>query len=703
MEGKRIKDIKLIGLVSTDKDIVVANLTHERGSIFKYKVLTQEFKTLYNLGYFELIKIDLEIDDKDQLILKYIFTELPTIREIRISGNDELNDDEIIDAMFLRTGNVYKETTLKADKDRIINLYRKKGFDGTIVSISANYSTDGRYVNVIVNVKEGEEVKVEKITILGAKYLDPDDVKDVMETSEPGWFSSDPLDEDKIDEDRKKIVQFYKDHGYIKAQIKKFDVKKKTISQGSKEKGYFITIEVEEGDQYKLGKVEFSGYKIFKEKHIREWLECKEGEIYNDSKFKADITKISTEYYNRGYINAQIIPIDKIDEARRIIHFKVEITENEKVHIERIIIKGNDKTDTYVIDRELQIREGELFSLNKIRRSVEKLTNTGYFKRIDPRPSPGSEDGLVDLIFEMEEQRTGIVTLGAGYGTATGFSAFTQIVEKNFLGKGWAIGSRLEYGTLQQRYEINTETNWLLYYIPLGFQASLSYNFWIVDIDDTTGDDTNSYWWKDAPLRSFYNGLDTNYNIKSWQIDTGLSYQLTDNWVLFGGFFIDLSKAFTNTFLVKDLNPERELYKDLQQGWTTRRTLRSGIGYDTRDFILNPTKGFRTTVVGRYTGGILGGESNWLRLRNDYQYYISTGSILFKDWPWTNAFNVGFETTFKQFDGKFNISDIELLSFDGMTELRGYGYRELEGYGKTTVQYELRWQFLNLFFIGYGS
>ncbi len=685
LEGKKIKDIKYFGLKYTASDVIAANITLEKGQIFRYDILRQEFKTLYNLGYFSDIRVEAELTDSDKIIIKYFFKELPVIRSIQFKGNDELSDDKLVEVMYLRTNNVFKESTLKEDKNRIIRLYRKNGYEGTIVNISANLSPDERYVDVIINIREGEEVSVKKITIKGAKYLSPEDIKDAMETEEPGWFSSDPLDEDKLEDDRAKIIQFCKDNGFIKAEIKDIDVKKKRLSPDSKddfEKGYYITITIEEGDQYRLGDVKFSGYKIFNKRQLHRWVLSSKGTVYNDSRFKADIARIQAAYYDRGYINAQIVPIERIDEKNKIIHFDITISENAKVHIERIIIKGNDKTMTHVIDRELNIREGEVFSLSKIRRSVEKLTNLQFFKKIEPKPSPGSEDGLVDLIIEVEEQRTGIVTLGAGYGTANGFSGFVQVTERNFLGSGWAVGARVEYGERIQRYELNTQTNWLFPYTPLGFQAAVSYNYYTIPIYDTD-------------IEPITAGEDVEYNLKSWQIDLGLSYFLTDRLIVFGGVYFDLNRPTNNTFPIDTnlRNNYETLYEDFRKNrWISRRTMRTGITYDKRDFFLDPTKGYKVTLIGRYTGGLIGGDSQWLRIRNDYSYYLQTGRIIpGSDWKWVNAFYLSLETTFKQFDGDYDITYNSLLRFDGLNELRGYDLYDFSGCGKTYFSYELRW------------
>ena len=132
---------------------------------------------------------------------------------------------------------------------------------------------------------------------------------------------------------------------------------------------------------------------------------------------------------NRGYIFARITPLEYIDKESRKISFVFDIYEGDKAHVERIFISGNDKTREHVIRRELVIREGEIFNADKIRLSAENLMRLNYFKNVIPEPRQGSVEGLMNLVFKVEEQQTGMVQAGAGYGTQSGFTLNFEIKE----------------------------------------------------------------------------------------------------------------------------------------------------------------------------------------------------------------------------------------------------------------------------------
>jgi len=687
LQNKKIYEIKLNGLINTNKDIVISMITLTKGDKFNYKILKNNFKSLNGLGFFKNISVKATLTKDDEIILIFDFDELPKVGSIAIEGESEIDENDIINVMILKPGNIYKDSDIIKDERNILNLYNKKGFDGTSVQIRARKGANNKLVNIIVEIQEGKEVFIETVKIIGTKMLDPDDIYDIMETKESTAFrGGEILDMSKLNRDRRRIQQFFKNNGYWFGKVKSIKIKKDFLYPDDpydRKKGFFVLIEINEGSQYRMGKVTITGNKIFKDKELYALIKSKEGDIYNDETFQKDIQRINEIYMNRGYIQLKIIPTERVDEKNLILNWDIEIIEGEKVHIERIIISGHEKTRIWVIDQELRIFEGEVFNLSKIKKSVNRLQNTQFFASIEPKPEPGSDDGLVDLNLKIVEQRTGLITVGVGFGTLSGFSVFEEVTEKNVFGTGWSARERIEFGERRKSVELGASTNWIIPYVPVSFSFTFRY------IDDTL----------DAiySLKNPNPFIEYTYKLKALEFDFTFGHFITDNWFIFTGYLVSFSKASNPLyFTLADVDSTTirgdSLYRDLVAGMENRYLIkishRIGVSYDTRDLVLNTRTGWRIRGTATYTGGVYGGDSQWLKWQNDYSYFINPV------WDLVFAFFASYEMFFDQFNGKFLIRDIDRLRFDGFNELRGwrqFGVDELVGQGsKVSLIHEIR-------------
>ncbi len=691
--GKPIKRIELKGLVNTNKELVISVIGLTKGDIFNHKKLQSVYNSLRKLGLFKQIELDADLED-GQVVIIFTFEELRKVGAISIEGEDEIDEKDIISVMSLKPGNVYQDSELLADEEKIRDLYKSKGFDGTSVQVRALKGRNKKLVNVKVIIQEGREVFIKSIKIIGTKNLDPDDIYDKMQSKETTLLrGGQVLDNQKLNMDKQLIVQYMKDNGYWKGKIVSTKIRKELVSsdeEDNQDKGYHVLIEVKEGPQYRMGKVTFTGQTIFKEKDFYAKLKPKKGEIYNDTQFRMSIAQIKDLYNTRGYINCRIIPNPNVDDKNLIINYEVEIIEGQKVHIESIKIYGNTKSKLYVIDRELTFWEGEIYNSKKIRQSFLNLRNTQFFGNVMPTIEPGTMDGLVNINFKVEEQRTGMITAGVGYGTSGGFSVFEEITEKNFFGTGWMIRERVEWGETKFSVEVGTGTKWLLPYVPILFNFTFRYSKseWSAaySIDESVYDDS----------------VDYTYKRESFELDFMFGYKLSNYWTIYTGWLISFSKAYDpDNFTLADLDSDtvrgRILYEDLQSGqagnFLSTVSHRIGYTFDTRDFHLNPRNGFRIKGEFTYTGGIYGGNSQWLKFSQNGSFYINPL------WEFVFAFYAGCDIMFSQGDawrGKtdFSIREWDRLRFDGLNELRGWnltGNDEVVGQGgKISLSAELR-------------
>ncbi len=666
-EGKIIYDIRFKGLINTNKDLVIGRMTIKKGAKFSYKKLITNFRDIEELNFFEKITVQVDKKGANQVIITFIFVELPKVGAIAIEGENEIEEKDIINVMTLKPGIVYKDSDLAKDEKNIFRLYRQRGFEGTTIQIRKRSGGNKKLVNIIVQVQEGKEVYLESVKIIGTKTIDPDDLYDKMLSKESTLLRGGQiLDSRKLAFDRYIIEKYLKDHGHWLGRVKSIRKKKDFLhpeDPDDQTKGFFILIEIEEGPIFKMGKVTITGHKVFKNKDLYPLIKSKEGDIFNYSKLKKDLNEIKKLYTKRGYIQLQIIPTPIVDEKNLIINWNIELIEGEKVHIEQIRIIGHEKTKIWVIDRELRIFEGEIYNSEKITRSKQKILNTQLFSRADPVTEPGSDDGLINLFFRVNEQRTGLITVGAGFGTLRGFSVFEEVTEKNFMGTGWALRERVEVGQRRTNLELGASTRWLFPYVPISFNFTFRF---LRDLVNASFSLDPGF----VQSNVFY-----TYVFKAIEVDIAFGYQVSENWSIFTGFLVSFSKANDpSNFALNNVDSTtirgRSLAADLQAGLTgnflVKLSQRLGFVYDTRDFTLNPRNGWQITGIFHYTGGVYGGDSQWIRLENRYAFYINPV------WDLVFASFANFIVNSKQFDGNFQIRDVDRLRFDGLNELRGW-------------------------------
>lgn len=783
-EGKFIKKVYFTGLIKAEEKKLKSTLSLTEGIKFEAESSSKDFKNLYSLGYFEDIQLDIK-EEEGKLVLNYIVTERPWIVEIKFKGNNEVSDSTIRKLLSNKEEAFYDPYVLELDKEKILKEYVKEGYVGTEVSFNIERTEKPEKpteVDLIVEIKEGEQIYIEKIEIKGTVNMDPDDLKKKMDTvSEPKYLGIKTFGFDLFEyeaTEKAKMIQYGKDNGYINFKVKDTKVEKKTVGEikptkievkendyfnfggveisgkqilkmyqeKAERKAYFISIDVEEGDQYTFNGIEIFGNKKIATKELMSALDLKPGELYNDSKFMDFMRNAYMEYQSAGFFYSKITPKENRDEQNKTISYKIDFYEGDKVHIENMYIVGNTKTATYVIDRELRLREGEIYDFSKLLKSRERLMKTQFFQSAMFDPKTGSEEGLIDLFWKIEEGKTGLLTLGGGWGTLSGWTAFMQVSELNLFGKGLNLSLRGDYG--QKRQAISTSLGGrYIGYMPISWSFSVSYSWQEnnqvplydrgkVDTDPlspTYGQIISSkkdgiaeiYYPGDGKYHNYYqNGHYYNLPYGAYEGDTrgdrsktyisdsdeyyfktqtvglgvGLGYNMTDEWhtgvsqnVTFSKYYHPYNITVAN--IVDDPKYKLGTFLSSDKYWASTRTGFS-ITYDTTDNYLTPTKGFLFAPSASFYG-LMGGYNKFTDGTLDLSNYLTLLKHKRLKWNlvWANHIAISTLTTLPGKD-EIELSTDYQLSFDGMRDLKGWGdyvgYDNYRGFSKVSLGSELR-------------
>lgn len=687
IEGNTIAKVEFKGNVNTPEPLIRAQLRSREGSLFSYAKLSKDVKELYYLGFFSDIKVDARLV-VGKVILSFIFEEYEKISEIKFQGNKKLDNQDLKDLMTLKAGSVFNRSLLQKNIESILQKYKKQGYINATVKAEVIKKAGTNKAEILLLINEGQKIVIEKISVFGVKQLDPESVKDQIEdTHESSLFRKGIFDQTEFDKDKQRIRMYYLERGFINMKI--VEVKKvvRVINpeKDKEKKGLFLEIYIDEGDRYKLAKLSFEGNEVFDTKFIRESVfKVRTGTWFNAVQFQRDHMTLWQEYRSKGYVYANVVPIQQLDATNKTVSVHFKIMENQKAHIESIVIKGNTRTKDYVIAREIRVKEGEVFNSSKIQRSQQRLFNLRYFKDVTPDVEPGSTEGLMKLIFSVKEDRTGLITLGAGYGTVSGFTAYEQISENNLFGMGLRVHQRAEYGQKRKSVQLGLDTPYIFKYNPTSLGFSISYNINQIENIDDDYIATNQVGTIDDP----------HFKRRSFDIQMRAGRTLSEYWRAYGSYtwaWIDSYDANFNVRTNYDglddstIDNIKDLQDALERGFTTKSSLRLGLIFDTRDYVGGPSRGVYWSQFFTYTGGIIGGESDYIQSDSNFQFFVSLPLKL------VFAVDLKFGFLFDQFNGKSNIYPGDELSFDGMTELRGWRDYDVDGRSKVSALLELRY------------
>ena len=628
-----IRSITVEGNKNTKEDVIFAAIKLRVGLVLDPVSLQDDVRSLYELGLFSDISIDKKEADTGGIDLKIIVKERPMINEITFSGSKEYSVKDLEDETTIKKDKIYSPKLLKDNVDKIVSFYRDKGYYLIKVDTKVDSVEKGEKVNVAFNVKEGNKMSVEKITIKGTKIFTEKKLKGEMNTDESSFWYSGIFKENEYKKDLDKIISLYNEEGYAKAKIVSSN-----ITYDESKKKIFIEITIEEGKQYKVKKIdtEVNDTTIHTVDEVKEKIETTVDSIFNKINFEKDINNIRVFYAEKGYIFVRVIPEVNYNDEAGTVELKLSVFEGNVAHVQDILIEGNTKTKDRVIRRELLLRPGEPFDSSKIRRSMEKLYNLGFFDEVTYDILPGFEDGKERLFFKVKERPTGNISLGAGYSTLDGLTGSVGVTENNLFGNGQRVGIMAEFGSRRRNYEISFLEPWFL-----GYPTSVGFSIY-------------------DQLRNYYD------DYKDERI--GGNVRVGQPSGEFTRFWFTYKYEAVNIFDVKDSASDA-----IKQNAGRRDTssITTEVVYDTRDSIFfNTRKGVRHSASIEYAGGIIGGNVNFTRYIVDGRWY----KLLFWELVLAVHGSGGYITGFGETPG---VPIYEKFFMGGTDTVRGYDERKV--------------------------
>lgn len=545
-----------------------------RGETVTAGQLNDAYQRILNSGLFETVELE---PRGGTLVVKV--TEFPVIIRIAFEGNKRIKDEDLEGWIQSAPRRVFNPAIAESDAAIIAEAYSQQGRIAATATPRIIRRGENR-VDLVFEISEGDTIEVERVSVVGNRVFSDRRLRRVLQTKQAGilraLIRSDTLIEDRVEFDKQVLRDFYLSRGYVD-----FRVNSVNAELTRERDGFFVTFNVEEGQQFKFGEITtVSEYEGVDAQAYQDALKISSGVVYSPTLVENSIARQERLAINTGVDFLRVEPRITRNDADLTLDVEFVLTRGPRIFVERIDIEGNTTTLDRVIRRQFRIVEGDPFNPREIRESAERIRALGFFAEADVQAREGSSTDRVVVDVEVEEQPTGSLSLGGSYSVNDGFGVAVGLEERNFLGRGQAV--RFDWSSAEdsEAYGLSfTEPNLLGRDVSLG--TTLFYS------------EANS---------SF-----ASYDTESLKFSTALSFPISENGRL------QLRLAGEDSEMKARSVPAHGtvIGNEIAVGAQTALAIGYTYTFDTRLTGLNPNAGLLLEFGQDYAG--LGGDSEYFK------------------------------------------------------------------------------------------
>jgi len=543
-----------------------------RGETVSAAHLNDAYQRILGSGLFETVALE---PRGGTLVIKV--SEFPTISRINFEGNKRLKDDVLSQIIQSQSRRVYSPATAESDAANLTEAYIQAGRYSAIVTPKIIRRSNNR-VDLVFEVTEGKVVEVERLSFVGNRAYSDRRLRRVLDTKQAGLFRAiigkDSFIADRVEFDKQILRDFYLSRGFVDFQVQAVN------SEIARERdGFFVTFNVREGQQFKLG--EITAVSDLEEVDALEFetaIKIKSGQIYTPTKVETTIARMERLAIKKSLNFIRVEP--RITRNDRDLTLDVEfvITRGPRIFVERIDVEGNATTLDRVVRHQFKVVEGDPFNPRQIREAAERIRSLGFFSKADVDAREGSSPDQVIVGVKVEEQPTGSLNFGASYGTDGGVGFTIGFKETNFLGRGQVLD-----------FSVNTTSDNAaasFFFVEPAFlgrnvQFRLGGNYTTTESDNST------------------------FDTRKAGFSTALEFPISENGRLEVSYGLSSDKIFNLT------TPSPILTAEVAEGTIMTSALGYKFSYDTRRTGLNPNAGILLQFGQDFAG--LGGDTKYVK------------------------------------------------------------------------------------------
>lgn len=666
-------EIRHVGPRTVSDSYVRANIRVKAGDVYQRPAVDEDIRNLYATGLFYNIRVTEQLTNS-ALVLTYVVQAKPRLTDLKLSGNHEYSESKLKKKIASKVGEPLDEQKLFTDSRTLQEFYEKNGFPRTKVKPVVNIDENNGRGTVVFEITESPKIKIERVEFPGASAFTEKQLRKEVKTRKRWWLSwltgSGVYKEDQLLEDKERLAEFYRSHGHIDFDLKEVETEFPVTNK------MVLRFHVFEGRQYKVGTVGFKGTTMFPTNNLEQF-KLKPGAVFAPGELRKDMERVEDFYGSRGHID--VTPSTGDLRVKRIANtetgtmdLEYNIEEGQKSFVEKIEIRGNTKTKDRVIRRELAIAPGETFDMVRVKVSKRRLEGLQYFEKVDTQPDadPTLPPNRKNLIIGVEEKNTGNVSFGAGFSSVDSLVGFAEFSQGNFdlfhpptfTGGGQKLRLRLQLGTERQDYTLSFIEPWFL-----GRKISFGVDLYHRDLNFQSVNDLYTETRTGGKL-SLTKALWSDYFIGS------ISYTLEN-------VGIDLNNGLHGDIEVIEYDDTgrpiprvlpRNVPQDIlnEQGDSLVSKVGMSLAYDTRNSVLLPDAGQRTSFSGDVASSALGGERDYYQLELRTAWYFrgfAKGHVL--ELTGRGGVTEGYNGDDVPFYDRFYLG--------GLYSLRGFKYRDV--------------------------
>ncbi|MBI4396721.1 MAG: outer membrane protein assembly factor BamA [Elusimicrobia bacterium] len=645
-----VGDIAVEGNRTLKKKTVLSKVKVRKGDIVVDPAFRADVDRLLETGQYEDVEVSLEempelldAQGRPQVRVTFHVEERPVIKRIDFKGNLKLADRKFRDEISSKPQEPFDRFKAAQDVEKILSIYRDEGYADAKAEFYTSSQPKVNKVILTFFMTEGSRVLVKSVDVMGNETFSDKKIRRLMKKTRRGKV----FKEESLRADLEEVQKYYQNRGYAEAQVsppaRVFNEDHTSVA---------LTLNIDEGRKYTIGNFSFTGATLFKENDLRKALTIKSGALYQQEKLDESQHNIQELYADKGYLRAEIVPeniTQPLDEERGRVDIHFSITESSVVYVDRLYVDGNTYTKDQVIRREILLKEGDIFSAGKVRRSVERIYNLGFLDDVQVDVQQPRSPDTADIVFTVQEGKPGILSAGAGYSSVDSWLGTVQVQHINLFGLAQRVNLTWEFGERKQNYEISWTDPWFM-----GKRMSFG-----VDMFNT-----------ERTIPDAYKDHRKGFGLR-------LGPRLTDTLSLIHDYRYANVRIF-------DVDPSR----DIQPSHDIISSLTNGFIHDNRDNVFDASRGMRNSVSVEVAGGPFGG--------NQHFYKPQVSSAIYFPTFWKFVFSLSARGGFvHNFPPSKDVLASERFRMGGVDTVRGYDLDEIgpREYGRAMMVFNAEYKF----------